>query len=145
MSSPSSSHLRLCRFAWALMAGLMWSATSIAQEVWVITLSGKPLQGTHAHMRVIELDAVQRIEAELAAGLPSDPRQAEPIVRRRLQEGGSALQQRMRTAHQGIADAWSLGITSIPAVVVDQRYVIYGETDLDRALARIARYRKEHP
>lgn len=123
----------------------MWSGISVAQEVWVITRSGNPLQGTHAPMRVIELDAAQRIETELAAGLPSDPRQAEPIVRRRLQEGGSALQQRMRTAYQGITDAWSLGITSIPAVVVDQRYVIYGEPDLDRALARIARYRKEHP
>jgi integrating conjugative element protein (TIGR03757 family) len=145
MSHPTSSHPRPCRFAGALLAGLLSSGTSVAQEVWVITRSGNPLQGTHASMRVIELDAAQRIEAELAAGLPSYPRQAEPIVRRRLQEGGSALQQRMRTAYQGITDAWSLGITTIPAVVVDQRYVVYGETDLDRALARIARYRKEHP
>jgi len=29
--------------------------------------------------------------------------------------------------------------------VVDQRYVVYGEANLDQALARIARYRKEHP
>lgn len=117
----------------------------MAQEVWVITESGKPLQGAHAPARVIELDGAQRIQAELGAGLPADPRQAEPIVRQRLQEGGSALQRRMQTAYQGITDAWSLGVTSIPAIVVDQRYVVYGENDLDQALARIARYRKEQP
>lgn len=117
----------------------------MAQEVWFITQSGKPLQGARAPTRVIELDAAQRIEAELAAGLPGDPRQAEPMVRRRLKDGGQVLQQRMQVAYQDITDAWSLGITSIPAVVVDQRYVVYGEMNLDQALARIARYRKEHP
>ena len=127
------------------MAVLVYSGTSSAQEVWVITESGQPLHGAHSPTRVIELDAAQRIEAEITTGLPSDPRQAEPIVRRRLQEGGSALQQRMRTAYQGITDAWSLGITTLPAVVVDQRYVVYGEANLDQALARIARYRKERP
>jgi integrating conjugative element protein (TIGR03757 family) len=66
-------------------------------------------------------------------------------VRQRFTDGGTALQQRMQRAYQGITDAWSLGITTIPAVVVGGRYVLYGETNIDRALARIAQYRKDHP
>ena len=51
----------------------------------------------------------------------------------------------MREAYQGMTDAWSLGITSIPAVIVDQRYVVYGESDLGQALVRIERYREGQP
>jgi len=130
---------------WALLLGMACSGAAVAQEIWFITDADHPLQGTHQPARVIELDAPQRIEAELAANLPANPQQAAPIVRQRLQAGGIRLQQRMQTAYQGVVDAWSLGITTIPAVVVDQRYVIYGEPDIDRALARITQYRKDHP
>ena len=41
--------------------------------------------------------------------------------------------------------AWSLGIAKIPAVVVDRRYVVYGEANVARALARIEEYRRAQP
>ncbi|SUD61839.1 integrating conjugative element protein [Ectopseudomonas oleovorans] len=94
---------------------------------------------------VVELDAPAGIEAELAANLPADPAQATAIVQQRLQDGGTPLQQRLADAYQGVTDAWSLGITRIPAVVVDRRYVVYGETDVSRALARIEEYRRTQP
>src|SRR3546814_20263992 len=87
--------------------------------------------------RLIELDEAHRIEAELSAELPADPEQAAAIVKRRLSGGGADLQRRIASAYQGVTDAWSLGITSIPAVVVDQRYVVSGEPDVARAVARI--------
>ena len=46
---------------------------------------------------------------------------------------------------RGVADAWGLGVAKVPAVVVDRRYVIYGEPDVALALSRIARYRREQP
>lgn len=98
-----------------------------------------------AGVHVIELDAPPRIEAELAANLPADPAQAAAIVRQRLQDGGTSLQRRLADAYQGVTDAWSLGVTKIPAVVVDRRYVVYGETDVSRALARIEEYRRTQP
>ena len=64
------------------------------------------------------------------------------IVRERLKRGGADLERRLREAYQGVTDAWSLGITRIPAVVVDGRYVVYGEADVERALARIEAYRR---
>lgn len=98
-----------------------------------------------ASVRVVELDAPARIEAELAANLPADPVQASAIVRQRLQDGGAPLQRRLADAYQGVTDAWSLGVTKIPAVVVDRRYVVYGEPDVARALARIEEYRRARP
>jgi len=98
-----------------------------------------------AGIHVVELDAPARIEAELAANLPADPAQAAAIVRQRLQDGGTPLQRRLADAYQGVTDAWSLGVTKVPAVVVDRRYVVYGETDVSRALARIEEYRRTQP
>ena len=95
--------------------------------------------------QLIELDEAPRIEAELSAALPADPGQATAIVKRRLSQGGADLQRRIATEYQGVADAWSLGITTIPAVVVDQRYVVYGEPDVARAIARIEQHRRAEP
>ncbi|CEH48977.1 conserved hypothetical protein [Xanthomonas citri pv. citri] len=91
------------------------------------------------------MDEAPRIEAELSANLPTDPDQATALGKRRLSTGGADLQRRIASAYQGVADAWSLGITSIPAIVVDQRYVVYGEPDVARAIARIEQHRREQP
>ncbi|MEN1465372.1 DUF1525 domain-containing protein, partial [Pseudomonas aeruginosa] len=48
-------------------------------------------------------------------------------------------------AYQGVTDAWSLDVTTIPAVVVDQRFVVYGEPDVARAVARIEQHRRTQP
>ena len=96
-------------------------------------------------VQVIELDQAARIEVELAAHLPADPQQAAALVRQRLHDGGEALQRRIGHAYQGVADAWGLGIAKIPAVVVDRRYVVYGEPDVPRAVARINAYRSTQP
>ena len=104
-----------------------------------------PVAGAQAADRIIQLDAAQTIEAELSAQLPDDPQQAAVLVQRRLNERGHALQQQLREAYQGVTDAWSLGITSIPAVIVDQRYIVYGENELNRALARIEQHREGRP
>jgi integrating conjugative element protein (TIGR03757 family) len=133
------------RSAMALLIGMACAGVASAQEVWFITDAQHLPQGTHQPARLIELDAPQRIEAELAATLPTDPQQAASVVRQRLQAGGVRLQQRMQTAYQGVVDAWSLGIATIPAVVVDRRYVIYGESNVDQAMARIAQYRRASP
>lgn len=145
--SSASSFAHLPRLQGALLATLcggLFCSVAWAGEVIVVTDSRHPVQAP-AHARVITLDEASRIEAELAADLPSDPNRGAALVQQRLRDGGIALQRRIATAYQGVADAWSLGITTIPAVVVDRRYVIYGEPDVARAVARIEQYRKENP
>lgn len=133
---------RLFGLAAALSVSLAaFCSTAFAADVVVITDSRHPVRAV-GDERLIELDEGARIEAELSAQLPTDPEQAAALVRRRLDQGGAALQRRIATAYQGVADAWSLGVTSIPAVVVDRRYVVYGEPDVARAVSRIEQHRR---
>lgn len=129
----------------ALPASLaVFSPVTFAADVVVVTDGHHPVK-TMGGERLIELDEAPRIEAELSANLPTDPDQATALVKRRLTQGGTDLQRRIATAYQGVTDAWSLGITAVPAVVVDQRYVVYGEPDVARAIARIEQHRRTEP
>lgn len=121
------------------------SAVASAADVLVVTDRQHPIKGGTA-VRVIELDAPERVlESELPAHLPSDPKQAVAIARQRLHDGGTVLQKRLALAYQGVVEAWSLGITKIPAVVVDRKYVVYGESDVSRAVSLIEQYRSTQP
>jgi integrating conjugative element protein (TIGR03757 family) len=136
---------RILYLAAALLASLAaFSSTTFAADVLVVTDSRHPVK-TMGGERLIELDEAPRIEAELSAELPAYPQQATAVVKRRLSQGGADLQRRIASAYHGVVDAWSLGITTIPAVVVDQRYVVYGEPDVARAVARVEQRRRTEP
>lgn len=121
-----------------------FSQAARAADVLVVTDASHPVKPV-AGMRVIELDGPSRIEAELSANLPADRARAIAIVQQRLSDGEQDLQRRMAHAYQDVADAWSLGIAKLPAIVVDRRYVVYGETDVAHAVSRIEAYRGAHP
>ena len=133
------------RRLWLTATGVVacLATSTLHAETWVITDQAHPISGKAD--RHILLDAPRHIEAELAASLPADPKRAENIARGRLSQGSADLQRRIAAAYQGVTDAWSLGITSIPAIVVDQRYVVYGEPDVARAVARIEQHRRTEP
>ncbi|MDP9124799.1 MAG: TIGR03757 family integrating conjugative element protein [Pseudomonadota bacterium] len=138
-------HPQVKRIAYAggLLLCLLGQAES-ATDVLVVTDGRHPVQPA-AGARVIELDLPERIEAELSAGLPNDPSRAAALAQQRLRAGGQALQRRLDGAYQGVADAWGWGLVKLPAVVVDRRYVVYGEPDVARAVARIEAYRSAQP
>lgn len=130
--------------AGGLLALLLLGQAAAAADVLVVTDSRHPVQAV-AGARVIELDLPARIEAELAANLPADPARATAIVQQRLRDGGDGLQRRLGSAYQGVAEAWGLGIAKLPAVVIDRRYVVYGDAEVDRAVARIEAHRRTQP
>nr|WP_313024579.1 TIGR03757 family integrating conjugative element protein [Pseudomonas lopnurensis] len=120
---------------------------ALADDIIVVTDSHHPVQAP-AGARVIELDLPARIKAELAADLSSDARRSAELVQQRLRDGGVALQQRIGSAYQGVVDAWSFGITTIPAVVVEsdgKHFVVYGEPDVVAAVALIEAHRRAQP
>ena len=125
------------------LAIVLCASAASAMDIWVITDRQHRVQGTPD--RLIELDAPARIEAELSTDLPSDVQQASLLVQQRLKHGGPALEQRLARTYQDVTDAWSLGITTLPAIVMDQRYVVYGEPDVAKAIARIEAYRRTQP
>jgi len=137
-SAPFLGHVLACLCACAI------AAPACASDVWVVTDSQHPVQ-TVLGARVVELDAPSRIRRELSAHLPADPKQAAALVQQRLQRGGPELQRQLAGAYQGVVDAWQLGVTKVPAVVVDHRYVVYGEPNVARALSWIEVYRRSHP
>ncbi|OWJ93172.1 integrating conjugative element protein [Pseudomonas sp. A46] len=145
MPTPRSSHAlsRTPSFAAGLCAALLAPLVQ-ANDILVITDSQHPVQAPIG-VRVVELDLPARIEAELAAHLANDAGHSAAAVQQRLQADRSALQQRIGMAYQGVVDAWSLGISTIPAVVVDQHYVVYGEPDVAKAVALINSHRTVRP
>ncbi len=126
----------------AVLAGcsLAIAASARAADVWVFTDHEHPVVAGAA-VRIVELDAPVRLTSELASTLPADPGKAAAMFQERLATVGAELRQRLIAAYQGVTDAWSLGITKIPAVVVDRKFVIYGEQDVRRAVAQIEHYR----
>jgi integrating conjugative element protein (TIGR03757 family) len=127
-----------------LFVTMFGSRASLAQgtDIWIVTDHRHPVHEL-AHARVIDLDAPTQIEATLSRGLPATPSEAAAEVRERL--GNPAVTQQLTAAYQGVADAWRIGVTKIPAVVVDQRYVVYGDPDIAHAMTRIQAYRETHP
>lgn len=124
----------------ASMALTLLSATAHA-ETWVITDQAHPVS-VPTGVRIIRLDDQQRLEELLSQQLPNDQRQAEATIQRYLATpAGKRLQSDLVQAQQGITDAWSVGVEKIPAVVIDRRYVVYGEADVAKAIAQIDRAR----
>ncbi|WP_124305220.1 TIGR03757 family integrating conjugative element protein [Pseudomonas chlororaphis] len=113
-------------------------------ETWVFTDQAHPVTKP-AGVRLIVLDEQQRLEEQLTRNLPADPRQAAASMQRYLASPeGKRLQNDLVTAQQGVTDAWSIGVEKIPAVVIDRRYVVYGEPDVSKAVAIIDRTRSTH-
>ena len=135
--TPLLTRLVLCACA------AIGMARASAAEVWIITDAEHPVTAI-AGARRIELDGPRRIQAELTAQLPPDPARAEELARQRLKDGGATLQKRFVSTYQGVVDAWSLGITQVPAVLVDRRYVVYGDPDAAHAVSLIQKYRSLH-
>jgi integrating conjugative element protein (TIGR03757 family) len=129
--------------ATALSAALLCPLAQAA-DILADTNSQHPVQ-TAGGARLIELDHPARLQAELGAHLPADSSRGAALVQQRLKSGGLELQQRLGAAYQGVVDAWSLGVTTIPAVIVDHRYVVYGEPDVARAVALIEAHRRTQP
>ena len=117
---------------------------AMASDVCIVTDRQHPVRGT-ADARLIELDAPFRIEAALSAGLPAEPQQAAALMQQRLKASDTGHAKELAAAYQGVADAWSLGVTSVPAVIVDRRYVVYGDPDAAHAVTRVQAYREAHP
>ncbi|WP_369628717.1 TIGR03757 family integrating conjugative element protein [Pseudomonas syringae] len=110
-------------------------------ETWVITDRNHPVK-VPSGARLILLDDSESLEAKLSEGLPADPHRAAAIMQQRLRSNDAQrLQQDLVAAQQGLVDAWSVGVTKIPAVVVDRKYVVYGDTDVGSATQSIARWK----
>ncbi|WP_110689433.1 TIGR03757 family integrating conjugative element protein [Salinicola endophyticus] len=130
---PHAALLSLCL--------LVWSHAAIA-GVEVFTTADEPVINVPSDAAVIELDAPARLDARISQDLPADPKRAEQILKARMSKPGwQQTLQKYGQLYQGLARAWMLGVEKLPAVVVDSRYVVYGQADVGAALQEIRQAR----
>lgn len=112
---------------------LLAAAGSVAAQVEVFTVAGRPVTHVPDGVDVVEIDKPARLDKQLSDGLPHDKAAAAKAVQKRL----SDYKQAYGDAYDGLLRAWRLGIKRTPAVVVDDQYVVYGEPDIKAAVAEI--------
>lgn len=105
------------------------------------------LAGQGIEVKTYNLDDGKRLTATLANGLPPDQEQAKAALERRFKEQGmEAVQKHFTQAFQGQILGVQYGISRYPAIVFDQgRAVVYGVTDLNRAVAIYRDWRRNNP
>lgn len=129
---------RPCQLFLLALFGLLMQTVSHA-DVLVFTDHANPVMNAGSNS-VIHLDQPQHIENELSEGLSNDPTEAEQQASHRIQDRG--LQQTLMQSYLQVVKAWQLGVVKVPAVVVDERYIVYGQPDVAKALQQIAKYQQ---
>jgi len=85
-------------------------------------------------LQVYELNRIQLFEAQLSSNLPVDPDQSKQIALQRIQQFDAQAKAAIQKAAVGLAKAMQYGIDCYPAIVFDNKVVVYGLTDLNAAL-----------
>ncbi|MGR7122077.1 TIGR03757 family integrating conjugative element protein [Klebsiella aerogenes] len=85
---------------------------------------------------VVYLDGPQVLSRSMTGTLPANPQQAEAAARQVMQSPGWQKQdQQLRKIYGRVIHAWELGVEKYPAVVFDDRDVVYGTADVAQAMA----------
>ncbi|HCQ4574183.1 TPA: TIGR03757 family integrating conjugative element protein [Escherichia albertii] len=100
----------------------------------VYTDSAHPPANLPPEMQVVLLDGPQQLQDAFFGPLPADPEAAEAVVREHMQSPEwSSAQADLAERYRQVTHAWSLGLKKYPAVVFDDREVVYGTTDVAQA------------
>jgi len=134
MSIPRASVLLLVPLLTAL--AVADPEPSLPTRIEVITTPEAPVDievpGLDLPVTVYDLNAPERLEARLSAGLPADSEAAIPMAKARI---AGASREELQSAYSGLVQALQCGITRYPAIVFDGKAVVYGVADLAQALA----------
>ncbi|GAB3683798.1 TIGR03757 family integrating conjugative element protein [Salinisphaera aquimarina] len=118
-----------------LCAGLLLASLPAMAKTEVFMIAGVPVTHVPDGVTVVELDQPSRLDKQLSDGLPGTQDAAARAVQKRL----SRFRKSYGQAYEGLLRAWRLGVTKVPAVVVDGRYVVYGQPNVKAAVAEIHR------
>ncbi|MBK0123604.1 TIGR03757 family integrating conjugative element protein [Pantoea sp. S61] len=132
------------KYSVSCFTALFLSAGACAGTV-IYTDSAHPVAGNPGpEVTVILLDAPDRLQAQMFGPLSADPAQAERQARAIV--NSQAFQQRQQDlagAYAGLTHAWSLGLEKYPAVVFDDRWVVYGTTDAGVAMQQLNAWKEK--
>ncbi|EBU9169712.1 TIGR03757 family integrating conjugative element protein [Salmonella enterica subsp. enterica serovar Augustenborg] len=115
---------------------ILISSFSASAQIVVYTDLGHPPVGVTPAIRVVYLDASERWLQQQFGELSSDPEQAVRQAHSLLNSPDWKRRQKALIEHyRGMIEAWQLGLLKYPAVVFDNRDVVYGTADISRAVA----------
>lgn len=118
------------------LAAMCLSTSTNAGTV-IYTHSTYPVADTW-DVTVIELDAPEQFLEQFFGQLPADPTQAKQQTLTVIESPTfKQSQQQFTTAYAGVMRAWSLGLKKYPAVVFDDKWVVYGTTDVALAMQQL--------
>ncbi|MDC9623878.1 TIGR03757 family integrating conjugative element protein [Xenorhabdus sp. XENO-7] len=118
-----------------LLMGWMVSLSAGAKTV-IYTDSQHPPVNLTPDNRVVWLDAPEQLQQQYFAQLSVDPRQAMGQAQTMLQSSQWREQERqLIKAWRNVIRGRALGIHKYPAVVFDERDVVYGTADIAKATA----------
>ncbi|ERK11950.1 hypothetical protein L580_4221 [Serratia fonticola AU-P3(3)] len=118
------------------------AAVSVQAATVVYTDSQHPPAGLGSGHHVVYLDAPETVQREVFGALSADPRKAEQLAHAVLQSPDwQQKEQQIVQAYQGVIQAYGIGLNKYPAVVFDDRYVVYGTADVALAEAKLAEHK----
>jgi len=125
----------------------LFLTTSAHASTVIYTDHAHPVAGeVSPDVTVTELDAPDRLQAQLFGPLTANPAQAELQARAIIASPAFRQnQQALAASYAGVAHAWSLGLEKVPAVVFDDKWVVDGTTDVAAAWAKLDAWREKQP
>ena len=111
--------------------------------MWVFTTETlPPLRHSHLAEHVYVLDDIEKPLALLSFAYPGSDAQARHRASALINTPrGQAMMAKIQHSAKAVVLAWQSGITRLPAVLVDEQFVVYGEYDVKNAIARVEAYR----
>ncbi len=147
MLALSHALVGLTPFGPLAFGGPAWAGDALVIEAFAA--SEQPIIGAeHERLRtatitIYAVDGLERFESGLSEGLPADPEAAKAEALRRIQHLDDARMVPAKNAAFGLAKAVQYGVDRYPAIVFDERVVVYGVTDLVEALDRFEAWQRE--
>ncbi|WP_079969499.1 TIGR03757 family integrating conjugative element protein [Salmonella enterica] len=127
------------------LATAFLSSGGLAQTV-IYTTPAWPVADPQPGVLVQILENVHQLEQSLFPQLSDNPAQAEQQARARMQQHDwREREARLTRAYQALLDARTVGIEKVPAVVFDDKYVVYGTTDAALARQKLDAWRESQP
>ena len=129
-------------------------AGDLPQSTVAITSNQRPIQSVdwrsasssenNLEITILNLDAVQSLHDQLSKGLPNDETLARTVVQQKIADiGRSKLEDELRTAYLPLGTMMAYGLDRYPVIIFDQLAVIYGVTDLARAINQYRQWRED--
>ncbi|EFV1988362.1 TIGR03757 family integrating conjugative element protein [Salmonella enterica] len=118
-------------YFFALFPFLFLTSVPVPAQTVIYTTARYPVENPEPGVVIQVLEDIHSLEQSLFPVLSQHPERAEQQAREQMKQPDWREQEaRLTRAYQSLLDAYALGVEKVPAVVLDERYVVYGTTDI---------------